>query len=146
MADGPRRDELRPFVRRESSPGRLVIAVRGGPDTIEKVRNHASRTHRAFVLDGEPFWGISVSCALESTGPASLESLLRQRFFSYALVHLPEVGALLDADFELLPTFNNPHYTLRLATCDDAELSRLLAALGQPRNNPYHGGGRSKRR
>ena len=50
------------------------------------------------------------------------------------------------ADFELLPTFNKPHYTLRLTTCDDVELTRLLAALGRPRKNPYHGGDRSKRR
>ncbi len=146
MAEDPQREELRPFVRREPPPDPGVIAVRGGPDSVGKLRSHASRTHRAFALDGRPIWGISVSCALESSGRASLEDLLQRRFSSYGLVHVPRVGALVDAGFELLPTFNWPHYTVRLASAEDDELARLLVVLGQARENLYHGRGQAERR
>jgi hypothetical protein len=36
-----------------------TIVIRGGPDTLAKLTMHARRTHDAYVLDGEPLWGIS---------------------------------------------------------------------------------------
>ena len=57
--------------------------------------------HDAYV---EPLWGISVYCALDDVGAASLDGLLR-RFSTYRVVHLPRAGQLRRATFQLLPSF-----------------------------------------
>ncbi len=139
------REELRPRVREERRPNDGVVVVRGGPTTAERLAGHARRTYDAFVLDGQPIWGVSVFCALDDIGPASLEGLLR-RFSSYRVVHLPTVGALMTAGFEFLATFGRPHFTVQLSSSDEPHLSRLVNALGTAETNPYHGGNRSGRR
>ena len=110
--------------------------------TSAKLAEHARRTHAAFALDGEPLWGVSVFCALDDIGPASFEGILAGRLASYRTVHLPTVAQITTAGFDLLPTFNRPHYTLRLTGDGTEELARLLGALGPGENNPYHGGRR----
>ena len=147
MASGDqgRRQELRPHVRDEEPPADAIVVVRGGPVTSANLAHHAQRTHAAFSLDGRPLWGVSVACALDDIGSASHDGLLR-RFASYRAVHLPTVGQLSAAGFDLLPTFQRPHFTLCLAAGTDIEMRRLLAALGDPRDNPYHGGRRPGRR
>lgn len=111
-------EELRPHLRDERPPDDTTVVVRGGPDTLAKLSMHARRTHDAYVLDGEPLWGISVYYALDDVGAASLDGLLR-RFASYRAVHLP-------------------HYTIRLDGDDQAALNRLLDALGHIEANKYH--------
>jgi hypothetical protein len=130
-------EELRPYLRDERPPDDAIVVVRGGPDTVAKLAMHARRIHDAYVLDGEPLWGISVYCALDDVGPASLDGLLR-RFASYRAVHLPRMGQLLRAGFPLLPSFGRPHYTIRLDGDDRAGLTRLLEALGPAEANKYH--------
>jgi hypothetical protein len=130
------RQELRPSVRDEPAPANAIVVVRGGPASRERLSAHAHRTHDAFTLDGEALWGISVFCALDDIGPASLDALLR-RFASYRAVHLPRVGLLRVARFDLLPTFKRPHFTVTFAGPDD--VPRLLGALGAAEPNPYHG-------
>lgn len=130
-------EELRPYLRDERPPDDATIVVRGGPDTLAKLAIHAGRTHDAYVLDGEPLWGISVYCALDDVGPASLDGLLR-RFASHRAVHLPRTGQLLGAGFPLLPSFGRPHYTIRLDGDDQAGLTRLLDTLGPTQANKYH--------
>ena len=132
------RQELRPLLREEAPPADGVLVVRGGPSSIERLREHAQRTHDAYAFDGRPFWGVSVFCALDDVGPASLDALLR-RFASYRVVHLPTVAQLAAAGFGLLPTFRRPHFTVRLEDAGDPSLTTLLNALGPDRANPYHG-------
>ena len=136
------REELRPHVREEAPAPEFTVVVRGGPDTVGKLATHAQRTHRAFVLDSEPVWGVSVFAALEDIGPASLRGLLSGRMETYRLVHLPSVGTLEAAGFTLLPTFGRPHLTLLFPSDAELVLHRLLNALGTPERNPYHGGDR----
>jgi hypothetical protein len=145
MGQDTGREDLRPHLRDEPAPDGGVIVVRGGPTSVEKLRDHGQRTHRAFAVDGEPIWGISVFCALDDIGPASLEGLFR-RFASYRVVHLPHVGELVAAGLDLLPSFGRPHYTLRLRGDVNLDLGRLLKALGPAEPNPYHGGRRPGRR
>jgi hypothetical protein len=139
MATSTGSEDLRPHVREEEPRSDDIVVVRGGPDTLAKLAAHAQRTHRAFSLDGAPFWGVSVFCALDEIGPASLDTILVVKMANYRLVHTPTVGRIHDAGFELLPTFSRPHYTVRLVSDGDDELSRLLAALGPAEANPYHG-------
>jgi len=90
--------------------------------------------------------GISGFAALDDLGPASLNGSLAGRLATYATIHLPTADVLAEAEAELLPTFGRPHFTLRLAAAHPQELERLLAALGPPQVNPYHGGSRRRRR
>jgi hypothetical protein len=138
MANGPDRQELRPLLRDERPLSDAVVVVRGGPTSVDRLREHARRTHNAYVLDGEPLWGVSVFCALDDVGTASLDALLR-RFASYRVVHLPIVGQLIASGFDLLPSFRRPHFTVRLEDDGDRSLTRLLEALGPAEANPYHG-------
>jgi hypothetical protein len=131
------REELRPYLRDERPPDDSTVTVRGGPDTLAKLTGHARRTHDAYVLDGRPLWGISVYCAVDDIGPASLDGVLR-RFASYRVVHLPRTGQLRSAGFQLLPSFGRPHYTIRLEDDGQAGLTRLLDVLGPAHVNKYY--------
>jgi hypothetical protein len=132
-------DELRPHVREdEDPPDDTVVVIRGGPDNADKLARHAARTHRAFELDGEPIWGVSVFLALDQAGGASLEGLLSDRLRTYREVHLPALVDLRAAGFEVIPTFARPHFTLVLADSEPRTLASLLATLGAVVENPYH--------
>jgi hypothetical protein len=142
-ADEP--DELREHVRDEVVDLGQTVTLRGGPDSVDKLRRHAMRTHRAFELDGAPVYGVSVFCALDDIGPGSLDGLLRSRLVTYRWVHTPTAGQLAEAGFSLLATFARPHYTLLLDDVTDEQLGQLEASLGPPVENPYHRRGRSGR-
>jgi hypothetical protein len=132
------RIEQRTLLRAEKAPEGTTIVVRGGSNTRDKLRRHAERTARAWSLDGQPLLGISVFAALDRT----LDDLLRQRFANFRTVYLPTAARVIGHGFELLPTGQRPHYTIRLSRADDAELKLLLDALGdlQP-NHQYAKGG-----
>lgn len=134
----PNHQDLRPLLRDEPPPADGVLVVRGGPSSVERLADHAHRTYDAYTLDGDPLWGVSVFCALDDVGPASLDALLR-RFASYRVVHLPTVGGVIEAGFDLLPSFRRPHFTVRLADAEPETLTQLLDALGSARPNAYHG-------
>ena len=127
--------EQRDRLRREELPADVVVVVRGGRDTLDKLRRHAERTARAWSLDGVPLLGVSVFAVLDRP----LEALLRDRFVSFRTVHLCTAGQLRDAGLELLPTGLRPHFTVRLHTVGEDELIRLLAVLGPVRDNPEYG-------
>lgn len=139
-------EDLRPHLRQETIHEETTVLVRGGPDSLTSLTRHVRRTARAFALDGTPVWGISVFAALDDFGPASMNGILAERLATYATVHLPTAGELASAGAELLPSFGRPHFTLRLESDLPQDLKRLLAALGPPRVNPYHGDPRRRRR
>jgi hypothetical protein len=66
----------------------------------------------------------------------SLDDLLRRRFTSFRIIHLPTADRLAQHQLELLPTGQRPHFTVRLRSADNPELDRLQAALGAPQANP----------
>jgi hypothetical protein len=129
--------DLRDFVRVEPLPRTATIIVRGGPDTAEKLRTHAQRVRRAFLLDGDPVLGISVFAALDDIGPDSLDAILSAKLSTYRVVHLVTAGELAEAGFEMLPTFGRPHMTLLLSSQDQVE--SLLEVLGPVQANPRYG-------
>ncbi|MCU1450495.1 MAG: hypothetical protein JWP02_2665 [Acidimicrobiales bacterium] len=134
--DGDPREDLRARVRPdEPIPGHALVALRGGPDTRSLISSHARRLNRLFMIDGGPVWGVSVFVALDPTGPASAEGILRRRLMSYESVYLPTVGALRAAGFDLLPTFGRPHFTVLMGGLELAPA--LFDALGELQENPY---------
>jgi hypothetical protein len=135
------RIEQRTRLRAEQPLPAATILVRGGPDNSEKLRRHAERTARAWALDGQPLLGISVFAVLDMP----LDDLLRHRFTSFRTVYLRTAGQLEECQFELLPTGQRPHFTVRLRSADDSELDRLLAALGAPQPNAQYARGMTGR-
>lgn len=49
----------------------------------------------------------------------------------------PPVGAVRGAGFPLPPTHGAPHYDIVLSTATPSQVSRLLAVLGPPIDNPF---------
>jgi len=135
------REEQRDRERQEPAPAQAVTVVRGGPDSVDKLRVHVRRTNRAWCLDGVPLFGVSVFCALDDIGPASVNGLLSARLVTYRVVHLATVGTLAAAGFSLIATGRRPHFTVVLRSDDDEEIGRLLHCLGPARDNRYHRGG-----
>ena len=68
----------------------------------------------------------------------SLDDLLRRRFTSFRTIYVPAAGQLAESRFELLPTGQRPHFTVRLRDADAPELDRLLKALGAAQPNPQY--------
>jgi hypothetical protein len=130
------RIEQRQRLRAEQPPATTTLVIRGGRDTPYKLRNHVERTARAWSLDGQPLLGISVFAVLGEP----LDDLLRRRFTTFRTVYLPTAGRLALHGFELLPTAQRPHFTVRLRRADDQELGQLLEALGAPQPNPAYPG------
>jgi len=128
------RIEERTRLRGEPPPASAALLVRGGPDSAEKLRRHAERTARAWALDGKPLFGISVFAVLD----VPLDDLLRRRFTSFRVIYLPTADRLVRHEFELLPTGQRPHFTIRLQRADDSEVERLLTALGAAQPNPQY--------
>lgn len=91
---------------------------------------------RAWSLDGQPLLGISVFAVLGEP----LDDLLRRRFATFRTIYLPTAGRLAEYGFELLPTAQRPHFTVRLHRADDQELVHLLEALGAAQPNPAYPG------
>lgn len=131
----PGRIEQRERLRAGALPAEAVVVVRGGSDTIDKLRRHALRTARAWALDNAPLFGISVFAVVDRP----LDDLLRDRFTTFRRVHLTSVGTLRGVGFDLLPTGLAPHFTVRLDGTEDGELQRLLAVLGPVRDNVQYG-------
>jgi hypothetical protein len=128
------RIEQRTRLRAEPPPARSTRLVRGGRDTIEKLLRHAQRTARAWSLDGHPLLGISVFAVLDMP----LDELLSRRFATFPTICLPTAGDLYAHRFELLPTGLRPHFTIRLHSADQQELTRLLESLGPAQRNPQY--------
>lgn len=130
------REELRRRVRaNEAPPGDAAVVLRGGPDTRSLLSTHARRLHRAFVLDGEPVFGVSVFVALDDLGPASERGILSGKLRTYPSIYRCTAGELSDSGLTLLPTFVRPHYTVVLPDVDAVDA--LAIALGRLRPNPY---------
>ncbi len=141
MVDLP---ELRTYLRIEPAPSKVTVLLRGGPDSITKLAAHATRTARAYVLEGAPVLGISVFAALDDIGEASLNGILADRLSTYRLVHLITAAHLEEAGFTLLPTFRRPHMTLILGAMDQVQF--LLDLLGPGCPNPHYGEMTGRRR
>jgi hypothetical protein len=112
------RIEQRLRLRAEEPPAATTLVIRGARDTPDKLHRHVQRTARASSLDGQPLLGISVFAVLGE----SLEDLLRRRFATFPTIYLPTAGRLATSGFELLPTAQRPHFTVRLRRADDQEV------------------------
>ena len=83
----------------------------------------------------------SISVSLTVSG-WDLGALLAGPLSSRSTYALSTAGAVGAAGFDLLPTYEAPHYDLLLETGEYSEAERLLRLFSAPESNPYKRRGR----
>lgn len=100
------RIEQRPLLRVEAIPTDAMVVVRGGPNSVSKLQRQAQRTVQFWDLNGEPLFGVSVFCAFDDIGPASLSRIL-ESINTYPVIHLCIAGELQGATSDRYSTSPN---------------------------------------
>ena len=130
MPDSQRYPRLR---RRDIPRHAKVVLVRGDNDDPE-----IDRTQAQDFIERYPRWGrfgLSAYYAEDEAGVDDLAFDLLERFEQLLVYPLK---SLLDAGFEVAPTFRPPHVTIAFTDLDRG--LRLLAGTEHERRpNPYHG-------
>lgn len=111
------------------------LVVRGWPLTVEGLLRNADATRNRYSWQGEPLAAISAEVTIAGwTLDAILAGprLRTRNRYAQALV-----SNLTTEEFELLPTFGAPHYSVRLPSYDVASAERLLDLLGETKRNPF---------
>ena len=67
----------------------------------------------------------------------TVESILRDRLWSRSTYATSTVENIRQAGYELLPTFETPHYDVVLPGMTSAAVGILLELFGTPLTNPY---------
>ena len=133
-------------IRTGESSDDLILLLRGGPDTREKIIRHADRTAARYTFDGRPARGISVWAA---QGDLDTRTVLAERMSTYRKYYRVTAEAAT-AIAVLLPTFEAPHWTLMFESPEgterreeaemiDALLDILGPVLDNPKYEPRHG-------
>lgn len=110
--------------------------IRGWPLTVEGLLRNGDATRRRYSLDGETLVAISAEVTMPGWDVESILSgnrLRTRRSYASTLAH-----KVTEASFNLLPSFAAPHYSIVLGKYTDEEAQRLIAVLGDVRQNPYH--------
>jgi hypothetical protein len=131
---------LEHYLRDEAPPSGGHLVLRGSPNTVHKLLTDAARMASQYNLDGRPAYAISVSVA---TDEAELERILASsRFRIRHHYRRGTVELVSAAGFPLLPSFQQPHYTVILDPYTGERAVEFLAALPQEFANPYYVGRR----
>jgi hypothetical protein len=99
--------DLRDSIRNEHIPAACLL-LRGGPESVVKLRRHIERMRRAFLLDGNAVLGISMFAALDVMGIDSREGILSARLSTYRLVHFVSAGDITATGFTAIPPSVGP--------------------------------------
>lgn len=140
--------KLEDAIRPGESLDDLVLLLRGGPDSKEKIFHHADRLEDAFTYHDGPARGISLFAV---QGDLDAWVVLGSQLRSYPKYFRIPAGAVVRR-FVLLPTFAKPHWTLLLRTPDGTEgpesrlIDELVAIMGEVLDNPEWMKTRKRRR
>jgi hypothetical protein len=122
-----------PRIRRAGIPDDAVLVARGDDLELGTSRDQAMSFLRRF-----PDWGRYGLSAYYARGDAEVDDLAADQLERFPVLAVFEIAALLDAGYEVVPTFRTPHVTV--AFTGDLEERLLALAELQPRvvENPYH--------
>lgn len=113
-----------------------ALVIRGWPLTVEGLLRNADATRRRYSLRGGPLVAISAEVTLEGWDVDDILSGPRLRTRrSYASAAVDDV---VEAGFDLLPTFSAPHYSVVLVNYTEDQAQSLISVLGEVVANPYH--------
>jgi len=112
------------------------LVIRGWPLTVDGLLRNADATRRRYSFRGHPLVAISAEVTLDGWDVDAILSGPRLRTRrSYAVVAANEV---VEAGFDLLPTFSAPHYSVVMANYTEDQAQGLISVLGEVVPNPYH--------
>jgi hypothetical protein len=115
-------------------PDRQYV-IRGWPLTTVGLLANAEATASRYSYHAEPFLAVSVEMTMPGWDAERILSGRRMRTRrSYAMA---PASSVLAGGFELLPTFDAPHYSVVMGPYTEGEAERLLQALGDLLVNPY---------
>lgn len=122
-----------PRIRRAGIPDDAVLVVRG--DDLE---SGTSRDQAVSFLRRFPDWGRYGLSAYYARDDAEVDDLAADQLERFPVLAVFELTALVEAGFDLVPTFRTPHVTV--AFSGDLEGHLLAFAKLHPRvvENPYH--------
>lgn len=128
---------LRPIedeLRDGAPPPDAIVVVRGGPLTVQKLVEHARREQAIYSYRGAPLASVSVDATINGW---TVDSILRERLWSRSSYASTTVERLRAGGFELLATFDAPHFDVVLPDASDEAATTLLALFGPSEHNPY---------
>lgn len=109
--------------------------IRGWPLTAVGLLANAEATASRYSYRADPLLAVSVEMTMPGWDAELILSGRRMRTRrSYAMA---SAGSVLDGGFELLPTFDAPHYSVVMGPYTEDEAQRLLQAFGDVLANPY---------
>jgi hypothetical protein len=122
-----------PRIRRAAIPDDAVLVVRGDDLDPDTSRDQATSFLRRF-----PDWGRYGLSAYYARDDAEVDDLAGDQLERFSVLAVFELATLVDAGFELVPTFRTPHVTVAFS----GDLNERVLALAQlhPQilDNPYH--------
>lgn len=121
-----------PRIRRAPIPDDSLIIVRGEVSPVS-ARRLAGQFRQRFSDWGR--WGLS---AFHAGSDLEVDHLACDRLQGYEVLSVYPISALLEAGFDVVPTFRRPHVTITWADDLDTGLDRLDSAEHVRRENPYH--------
>lgn len=134
-------ERVEPHLRPAEPLDDSRVVVRGWPLTVEGLLRNADSTRSRFSWRGAPL--VAISAELTGFGWDLDRILAGSRLRTRSRYATANAPALLDAGFELLPTFAPPHYSVVLPAYDGTSAERLLEALGDVNRNPFYDGRQS---
>jgi hypothetical protein len=111
------------------------LVMRGWPVDVAGILRNADLTRSRYSRAGEPFVAISAEVTIAGWDVDSIlkgPRLRSRRTYAIAPVH-----DVLEAGFDLLPTFNAPHYSVVLPSYTEAIAALLVEAFGEVKPNPH---------
>lgn len=141
-------ERLEDVVRRGESPTDLVLLLRGGVDTQDKLLRQASLLERRYNYRSEPARGISLFAASDDLDTRTVLGTKLRTYPKYRQVS----GAALGELVVLLVTFQAPHWTALfqpptgVARSEDDLLNEVLGTLWPVLDNPEYQPTRTTRR
>lgn len=121
-----------PRIRKAAVPADAFVVVRGEQQT--EVARQLARQFRQRFPDWER-WGLS---GFYARGVPDVEDLARDRLPQHDAIIVYSASSLVNAGFDIVPTFRTPHVTISWATDLDDGLADLQRVDHDRRSNQYH--------
>ena len=134
MTAGPVRVPIEPYIRDATRADDATVVVRAGPITVEKFLEHMRRQQDRYSYRQGPMVSISVDATVAGW---TLEAILDDRLWARSTYATATVGALRRAGYELLPTFDAPHFDVVVPVATPDAAGSLLLAFRPAERNPY---------
>ena len=134
MTAGIVRVPIESFIRDATPTDDATVVVRAGPITVEKFLEHMRRQQDRYSYRQGPMVSISVDATVARW---TLEAILGDRLWSRSTYATATAGALRRAGYELLPTFDAPHFDVVVPVETTDAAGSLLLEFSPAERNPY---------